>query len=114
RVRHLVGGLIGLPVGQRAHPLVGVGARAADDGQLVRPAPGHPLDEVSDAHPLPPVHRPPVMQARHIEIHGALPDDDISDSQFTNAIIYEFSTPPVKPWRRAEDTRSGAMTETVS
>jgi hypothetical protein len=36
------------------------------------------------------MHGSPVMQACHIQIHGVLPQD-ISDSQFTNAIIYEFS-----------------------
>jgi hypothetical protein len=32
------------------------------------------------------------MQAGDVEVHGALPSG-ISDSQFTNVIIYEFSPP---------------------
>ena len=97
RVRHLVRHLVGLPVGQRREPRVGVGARPADDGQLVRPAPGHPLDQVADAHPLPAVDGAPVMQAGHIEVHGASISvgherTDISDSRFTNVLIYEPSS----------------------
>ena len=40
--------------------------------------------------PLPAAGGTPVVQARHVQVHGVL-RKGISDSQFTNAIIYEFS-----------------------
>jgi hypothetical protein len=70
-VRHLVGRPVGVAVRQRPEAVLGVGARARDDRDLVGVAPGEPFEHVADRRAFPPVHGAAAAQGGDVEGRGA-------------------------------------------
>jgi predicted transcriptional regulator len=66
-VRNLVHELIELEEGEPLVRRVGAGPRSRDQGLLVGGAPREALDEVGDAHPVPPLVRTAVEQGLDIQ-----------------------------------------------
>ena len=71
-VGEAVDDVVGLPVGQALTLWFGERPSPADDRDLIRAAPGHPLQDVPDTDPVPAVVRTSVVEARDIDRHGGL------------------------------------------